>query len=369
MTHGSEQAVGAAGTVLATPYDSPKPSKATSRRPAVLNPVEMTQHRTLPRARSRLIEAAGALVWRERHHQLQVLLVHRPRYDDWSWPKGKVDPGESRATTAVREVQEETGLAVVLGQPLPGLQYLVPDGRVKRVHYWAAQTASDADGPALRARHPVAPVDKHEIDHKEWLGVEEAARRLTRTADRQPLVALLDAHAHGRLSTHAVVVARHGSAVQRAQWAGKEHARPITPTGWAQAAALVPVLAAYGVRDVVTSRWTRCAQTVAPYADASGLETRRHGRLTEAQHERSPARVAATVRELLEAEETSVLCTHRPVLPTVLDVLSEHTGRNVADALPRKDPYLEPGEALVAHVGLTSKGPRVVAAETITPAL
>jgi 8-oxo-dGTP diphosphatase len=139
--------------------------------------------------------------------------------------------------------------------------------------------------------------------------------------------------------------------------------------GWAQAAALVPVLAAYGVRDVVTSGWARCAQTVAPYADASGLETRRHGRLTEAQHEKSPARVAATVRELLEADESSVLCTHRPVLPTVLDVLSEHTGRNVADALPRKDPYLEPGEALVAHVALTAKGPRVVAAETITPTL
>jgi 8-oxo-dGTP pyrophosphatase MutT (NUDIX family)/phosphohistidine phosphatase SixA len=359
----------AARAILATPYASPKPSKATARRPAVLTPVEMTQPGTLPRARSRLIEAAGALVWRERRQELQVLLVHRPRYDDWSWPKGKVDPGESRATTAVREVKEETGHAVVLGQPLPGLQYLMPDGRVKRVHYWAARTAADADGPALRARHPVAPVDPHEIDHTEWLGVEEAAHRLTRTADREPLVALLDAHAHHRLATHAVAVARHGSAVPRAQWAGKEHARPITPMGWAQAAALVPVLAAYGVRDVVTSRWSRCAQTVAPYAQASGIAPSPRGRLTEAQHEKSPARVAATVRELLEAEGSSVLCTHRPVLPTVLDVLAEHTRRSVADALPYKDPYLEPGEALIAHVALTAKGPRVAAAETIAPAL
>ncbi|MGC5167413.1 NUDIX domain-containing protein [Luteimicrobium sp. DT211] len=358
-----------AGTVLAVPYSSPKPSKATSRRPAVLTPVEMTQPGTLPRPRSRLIEAAGALVWRERRRELQVLLVHRPRYGDWSWPKGKVDPGESRATTAVREVQEETGHAVVLGQPLPGLQYLVPDGRVKRVHYWAARTAADADGPALRARHPVAPVDPDEIDTTEWLGVEEAARRLTRTADRQPLVALVEAHAHGRLGTHAVIVARHGSALARSQWAGKEHARPITPIGWAQAAALVPVLAAYGVRDVLTSRWSRCAQTVAPYAAASGLAPRRHDRLTEAQHEKAPSRVAAVVRELLEAEESSVLCTHRPVLPTVLDVLAEHTGRSVADALPQKDPYLEPGEALVAHVALTAKGPRVAAAETIAPTI
>lgn len=354
---------------LTAPYSSPKPTKATVARPAVLPPTEMVSRRSLPSPRSRLIESAGALVWRERAGHLEVLLVHRPRYDDWSWPKGKVDPGESRPTTAAREVTEETGAAVVLGQPLPGLQYLVPDGRVKRVHYWAARVAEHTDAQALAARHPVAPVDPTEIDRIVWLDAREAARTLTRKADRQPLAALVAQHDAHQLVTHAVVVTRHGSAVQRAYWAGHERHRPLTPTGWAQSAALVPVLAAYGVGTVVTSRWARCAQTVEPYARASGLVPRTRGRLSEAEHEKSPSRVAATVRELLETPESSVLCTHRPVLPTVLDVMSEHTRRSVADALPAKDPFLEPGEALVAHVATTSKGPRVVAAERVTPAL
>jgi 8-oxo-dGTP diphosphatase len=329
----------------------------------------MTRRRSLPGPHSRLIESAGALVWRVRRDRLEVLLVHRPRYDDWSWPKGKVDPGEARPTTAAREVAEETGCAIVLGQPLPGLQYLQPDGRVKRVHYWAARVAGRDDASAVAARHPVAPVDTAEIDETAWLDVEEAAQRLSRKADRQPLAALVSEHASGRLRTHAVVVARHGSAVQRAYWSGKEHRRPLTPMGWAQSAALVPVLAAYGVEEIVTSRWARCAQTVEPYADASGIVPQPRGRLTEAEHEKSPARVAATVRELLEAPEASALCTHRPVLSTVLDVLAEHARRPVADALPARDPFLEPGEAIVAHVALTPKGPRVVAAEHVTPPL
>jgi 8-oxo-dGTP diphosphatase len=329
----------------------------------------MVRDRSLPRNRSRVIESAGALVWRERRGRLEVLLVHRPRYDDWSWPKGKVDPGEARATTAAREVAEETGQVVVLGQPLPGLQYLVPDGRVKRVHYWAGRLAGRDDSCAVAARNPVAPVDPAEIDRMQWLGVEDAARTLTRAADREPLVALVAEHSHERLRTHAVVVARHGNAVQRAYWAGKERRRPLTPMGWAQSAALVPVLAAYGVEDIVTSRWARCAETVELYATASGVVPHPHGTLTEAEHEKSPARVAAVVRELLENPESSVLCTHRPVLPTVLDVLAEHARRHVADALPGKDPFLEPGEALVAHVASTVKGPRVVATELVAPPL
>src|ERR671916_1680178 len=137
--------------------------------------------------------------------------------------------------------------------------------------------------------------------------------------------------------------------------------------GPGHAAALVPVLAAYGVGTVVSSRWERCAATIDPYVRASGLRPTYSENLGEAQHERSPSRVAATVRELLESERSSVLCTHRPVLPTVLDVLGQHSRRAVANALPAQDPFLEPGEMLVAHVAATGKGPRVVAAEKITP--
>ncbi len=246
-----------------------------------------------------VIESAGALVWRVRDDDLQVRLVHRPRYDDWSWPKGKLDPGETFQAAAAREVAEETGKPVVLGVPLPGLQYLTPEGRVKRVHYWAARRASRrSDVGALAARAPVPPVSPQEIDRTAWLSADDAAQRLTRQADRAPLEALVREREEGRLATHVVVIARHGKAVARSAWHGDEQDRPLTPAGHAQAVALVPVLAAYGVETVVTSRWDRCAQTIAPYAGASGLETVSIDHLTEAQHERSPARVARTVREL-----------------------------------------------------------------------
>lgn len=318
-----------------------------------------------------VVMTAGGLVWRHRHGQLQVQLVHRPRYDDWSWPKGKLEIGESFQNAATREVGEETGREIVLGRPLPGLQYLTPDGGVKRVQYWAARRARKGrNTAALAARAPVAPVDPDEVDQTEWLDAAEAAQRLTRTSDRGPLDALVAADSAGVLKTRALVIARHGRAMPRGSWHGTERDRPLTPFGHGQAEALVPVLAAYGVEHVISSRWERCATTIDPYVRAAALRPSYSEYLTEAQHERSPSRVAATVRELLEeATDSSVICTHRPVLPTVLDVLAQHAPRAVAGSLPRTDPFLEPGEVLVAHVADTPAGPRVVATEKVGPAV
>ena len=314
-----------------------------------------------------VVEAAGALVWRVRLQRLQVALVHRPRYDDWSWPKGKVDPGETILAAATREVAEETGHDVVLGVPLPGLEYALSDGRRKRVHYWAAQVAGRPDAAALRARPPVPPASTKEIDQLRWFDVPAASKRLTRSDDREPLDALLEAYEKGRLDTRALVVARHGTARRRADWKGTELDRPLTPEGQRQSRALVSVLSTFGVGRVVTSAWARCVSTIAPYAEAAQVTPEVSTVLTEAQHSTSPARVAAEVRRLLESTGDAVLCTHRPVLPTVVDVLAQHATRAVADALPAADPFLHPAQVLVAHVAQTSKGPRVVATETHRP--
>jgi 8-oxo-dGTP pyrophosphatase MutT (NUDIX family)/phosphohistidine phosphatase SixA len=317
--------------------------------------------------RPRVVEAAGALVWRERKGVLQVALVHRPRYKDWSWPKGKLDPGEVAPIAAVREVAEETGRTVVLGIPLPGLRYALSDGRRKHVHYWAARLTERSDKAVLRARPAVVRASADEIDEMRWLEVTAADRKLTRAADRAPLAALVHAHRKGRLDSRALVVARHGRAVTRSAWKGGELGRPLTPSGKQQARALVPVLAAFGVRDVVSSQWARCAQSVEPYAGAAGVPVRISRVLTEAEHGKSPARVAAEVRHLLESQRGTVLCTHRPVLPTVLDVVGQHARRSVADDVPVEDPFLLPGEVLVAHVTDTRKGPRVIAVERHRP--
>lgn len=311
-----------------------------------------------------VVEAAGALVWRVRAREMQVALVRRPRYKDWSWPKGKLDPGESAPVAAVREVEEETGLPVVLGRALPGLEYTVNGGTLKRVHYWAAQVAGRSDTAPMSARPPVPHTDRDEIDHWDWFDVRAAAGMLTRREDVAPLDALVEAYAKDRLGTRALVVARHGQARKRSLWGGTEEDRPLTGLGQRQSRALVPLLAAYGTARVVTSRWERCAATVTPYATAAGLTAEVADVLTEAEHVSSPARVAAVVADLLHDPADAVLCTHRPVLPTVLDVLAEHSRRVVADALPRTNPFLAPGEVLVAHTARTPRGPRVVAVET-----
>ena len=313
------------------------------------------------------VEAAGALVWRVRQLRLQIALVHRPRYRDWSWPKGKLEVGETPVEAAAREVAEEIGQDVVLGVPLPALSYRLPDGRTKQVRYWTAQVAGRSAAAALRARPPVPLASREEIDQVSWLDVRAAAARLTRKADLAPLEVLVDAYQRQRLDTRALLVVRHGSAQKRHAWPGSEADRPLTEDGHGQAAALVPVFSAFGVTRIVTSAWRRCADTVEPYARAAGVDLTTSPLLTESSHEDSPAHVAATVAELLGSDQDSLLCTHRPVLPTVLDVVAAHSRRPVADALPHRDPFLHTGEVLVAHVARTEHGPRVVAVEQHRP--
>ena len=314
-----------------------------------------------------VVEAAGAIVWRLRQGRLQVVLVHRPRYNDWSWPKGKLEPGESLPGAAVREVSEETGYDVILGIPLPSLEYPLLDGRTKHVTYWAAQIAGRRDAAALIARPPIPRAPTEEIDRTRWLDVAAAAKKLTNALDCEPLNALVDAHAKGRLATRAVVIARHGKARRRSTWPGTELDRPLTAVGVQQSAALVPVLSAFGVTDIVTSHWARCRTTIESYAEACSIVPRDSVHLTEAEHDSSPERVGAEVDGLLRSGRDVVVCTHRPVLPTVLKVLAAHAVRAAEVTLPSKDPYLRPGAVLVAHVAHSEKGPRVVATETHRP--
>jgi 8-oxo-dGTP diphosphatase len=248
--------------------------------------------------------AAGAVVWRRRQ---EVLLVHRPAYDDWSFPKGKVDLGEELPTAAVREVGEETGLAIRLGPPLGNQRY--PNGdRMKSVHYWVgwAVGSDDVSGYLVNS----------EIDDVRWLPWRAAMDRLTYPYDRRTLK---EARRHRRKS-RALVVLRHGSAESRKAWSGDDRLRPLAEAGYQQAERLIPLLAAYDVSRVVTSTSTRCRQTVTPYAEASGLKLEEYDGLTE--EDASAESVVEIVDDLLATKEGSVLCTHRPVLPSVFDALS-----------------------------------------------
>jgi 8-oxo-(d)GTP phosphatase len=263
--------------------------------------------------------AAGAVVWRRRK---EVLLIHRPTYDDWSFPKGKLDPGEWLPATAVREVGEETGLTIRLGPPLSTQRYRNGD-RMKSVHYWVGWVVGSDDV----SRYLV----NSEIDDVQWLPWKAALKRLTYRYDRETL---MESRRHRRKS-RALVVLRHGSAQSRKSWSGNDRRRPLLASGHHQAERVVPLLGAYDVSRLVTSSSTRCQQTLEPYADWSGQKLEEHDGLS--QEDATAESVVDIVDDLLETKEGSVVCSHRPVLPSVFDALGLEAVR------------LEPGGLLVVH--------------------
>ncbi|WP_341926319.1 NUDIX domain-containing protein [Nocardioides psychrotolerans] len=256
----------------------------------------------------------------------RVLLVHRPKYDDWSFPKGKLDRGEHAAAAAVREVAEETGLHVRLGPPLRSQRYALTSsaGRMKTVFYWTGRVLGDDDVSGYLAND--------EIDAVEWVDAAEAFERLTYLYDADTLREALKV----RRKTQPVVVLRHAAARSRKAWRADDVERPLLAAGRSEAQRLVPLLAAYGVTRVITSSSLRCVETVTPYADTTGwpLECEQH--LSE--EGASAKRVRAIVDDVLEDPRPTVVCTHRPVLPAVFD------------ALGIEDPQLALGEMLVAHL-------------------
>lgn len=325
------------------------------------------------------MRAAGALVWREKGGDLQVLLVHRPRYDDWSFPKGKLESGESLCACAVREVAEETGVQVRLEQPLETIRYRLGDGTRKEVRYWAAREL-DRGSPALAARGRIPRASRSEIDGVQWMGVKEARKRLDHAIDRDLLGSLVDLWEDDKLDTWTLVLVRHARAVKRSVWnrpkkrtaEQDEATRPLTGDhGRARARALAPILAAYGVGRAISSPWRRCCDTMAPYCRAAGLNLELEPAITEHAHATAPKTTRKVVERALRMREGPVaLCTHRPVLPAVMDVVAEYAPGKLLRSVPNRDPWLKTGEIMVIHMARRPHGKiRAVAIEKQRPAL
>lgn len=265
--------------------------------------------------------AAGVVVFRPGR---EVLLVHRPKYADWSFPKGKLDRGERAPVAAVREAAEETGLRVRLGVPLASQRYPVSGSRSKTVDYWTGRCVGDDDVSGYAANS--------EIDKVRWVPYEKALGMLTYDRDGQTLREARKV----RRRTHAVVVLRHGSARSRRTWRDDDRERPLLKTGRHQAGSLVPLLSAYNVTRLLTSSSLRCLETLTPYAEATGLPLETTRRLSEEDATRKG--VGRILDELVEGDDCAVVCSHRPVLPDLFD------------ALGVEDPGLQAAEMLVLHV-------------------
>ncbi|MCI4011924.1 NUDIX domain-containing protein [Brevibacterium sp. ZH18] len=303
------------------------------------------------------ILAAGAVCWRSGPDGLEVALIHRPRYNDWSWPKGKVESGETLPETAIREVREETGLDIHLGVPLPTAEYMVGGKNLKKVFYWSAQVTGE---------HSFTPMNKREVDEVRWFPVGEARTKLTSYADRDQLDALETYDATDALRAWPLILVRHGKAFPRAKWHETEHVRPLLALGTRQAMALTGLLSAWETKKLISSPWKRCMATLAPLAAATGKTIKKASCLSEKSTAANPDKTIRFIEKLLAKGKPVIYCTHRPVLPTILEIYTQHSPKRISEKLPKTDPYLKPGEVLIAYVR-PGAVPRIVDIERIRP--
>ncbi len=301
--------------------------------------------------------AAGAVCWRRRAKSVEVLLISRPAHGDVSLPKGKAEPGESLPQTAVREVHEETGYRVHLGLPLGSVQYLLPNGRDKAVVYWAAEvTRDEQQRGAFTAGDEVSAI--------EWVPLSKAAKRLTYERDGEVLQRFAELAVTGELESFALIALRHAKAAFDSV-SGADADRRLTPRGHAQARAVVPALTAWGPTRIVSSTAHRCLSTVAPLAKATGIEVKKAVALSqdgwEAAHHQADG-IRAVVEKRLAKGRTTVLCSHAPVLPEILEQIAETTGSPNGARMTRAG-ILATAEFAVVHVA--AKAPhRILAIET-----
>ena len=259
------------------------------------------------------IRAAGAVLYRYGDDGMQVAVIHRPSHDDWSFPKGKLEPGEHVLLAAVREVTEETGIRPVLGRPLATVRYQV-EGRPKRVDYWASRVDDPAAQPAF--------VPGDEVDQLTWLPVPEAIAMLTYAHDVSLLRRLVAPPGDGLTGGDTVpcVLLRHASAGRKSAWRGDDLLRPLDERGEADAAELARLLGCFGVTRVLSSAAERCLGTVRPYAKGIGAAIEAEPAFTARPGDGGGDRTEAARRrlaELLKDPVPTVICGHRENLPVL----------------------------------------------------
>lgn len=271
------------------------------------------------------IRAGGGVVWRHADPRadgepgVEVAIIHRPRYGDWSLPKGKLAAGESDLEGAVREVLEETGFHVRVGRPLGETRYdkETPTGvRPKVVRWWAMQAEEGSFSPT------------REVDALEWHSLAHASDRLTRSTDRE----VLERFARGAMPTRVVLLVRHASAGARSSWPGDDRERPLDDCGVAQADELVRTLSRFEVGTIVSADVRRCIETVAPLAEAFAIAVDQAPVLSETGYFGREDEALALLRSQGDADRDAVVCSQGDVIPDLVARLAS------ADSYPLELP-------------------------------
>lgn len=276
--------------------------------------------------------AAGAVLWRGGSDDdatnglwrgVRVALVHRPRYGDWTLPKGKLERGESMPAAAVREVAEETGFTARLGSALGDVSYVVSEG-TKLVRFWVAE--------ALRGRF----VPSAEVDEMRWVDPTAAAELLSYQRDLE----VLQRFTVIGVPSATVLMVRHAKAGSRRQWDGDDALRPLSRTGREQARRVAELLPLFGPDRIVSAPPVRCRETVLPLAERLGMGVTDEPLLSEDGYRLDPAAGLDRLRELVAQPGVTVVCSQGGVIPDLVGELAgdaeRRTGVDPDDVPSRK---------------------------------
>lgn len=276
-----------------------------------------------------MIRAAGALLWRETNErEVEIALIHRPKYDDWTLPKGKIEEGETALQCAYRELFEETRIKASFTRQLGSVEY-EESGQRKRVIFWAARCALDAS----------TFVVNEEVDQLEWLAPENALAKATHDSDRQMIESFLEQPHY----TDTLIILRHTKALERGDWDEEDSQRTLDEIGFDQAQLLIKHLEPFAIDEIYTSNYVRCVQTVTPLSHSRGLNMTQVPSLNEETFNEDPLRSVSFANALKQDEKNILICSHNPVIPTML--------RGILNTkLKNKDLIkLEPGDAWIVH--------------------
>ncbi len=255
--------------------------------------------------------AAGAVLWRPGESgEPLIAVIHRPRYDDWSLPKGKIDAGETEPVAAVREIFEETGQRAQLGRHLCRIAYPIPVG-TKIVQYWAARACGGEFEP------------NKEVDKLLWLPAKEAVKRLSYPYDRK----VANRFSRKPANTRTVLIVRHATAGRKARYHGDDRKRPLDRKGRAQAKWLVPQLLAFGASTLYAADRSRCVQTIEPLARELDVPIAVEPTLTEEAYAADPEAAQKRILEIAaEADGIPAVCSQGKVIPYLIQWWCDRDG-------------------------------------------
>jgi len=277
---------------------------------------------------SEAISAAGAVVWRKHKDNFtEVAIIHRPKYDDWSFPKGKLEVGESLIACAHREVLEETNLQTEFGPHLGQVEYFTPDG-LKKVTYWSAKVIGEKP---FRTNT--------EVDQLKWIPITKVIEVLTNETDKE----IFDKFVKVKFNSKPFILLRHAKAITRDEWQGEDDDRPLSSSGQNQAMRLLSTYQVFNIDQIHSSDAVRCYDTVKSMAKGLDIKLEVSSKLSENTYKKDKEKAFDYVSELIKEDKRILICSHNPILPKMLNKLTKKS------EIEADEDKLSPADGWVIH--------------------